>query len=132
MNINSPNSKTLMPGKSMNAIARLLKISASAAAILGSVLLAAPLLSHNVLATDMGTGATQNQGHHVRIGLGKSVVIHLPAEAKDVIVGDNLIREPLGIWLKCMVILDFLRAGELRDNTGIALLQIPEVVDVPI
>ena len=70
---------------------RLARASASAAALLGSVLLAAPLLASSAHATDMGTTANDEQGHHVRIGLGKSVVIHLPGDARDVIVGNTAV-----------------------------------------
>ena len=77
--------------KSKTALGRMVKLSASAAAILGSVLMAAPLLGSAAHATDMGTTANSDYGHHVRIGLGKSVVIHLPGEARDVIVGNTAI-----------------------------------------
>jgi len=77
--------------KSKTALGRMVKLSASAAAILGSVLMAAPLLGSVARATDMGTTANSDYGHHVRIGLGKSVVIHLPGDARDVIVGNTAI-----------------------------------------
>lgn len=77
--------------KSRTALARMAKLSASAAAILGSVLMAAPMLGRAAHATDLGTGAYSSSGRQVRIGLGKSVVLHLPGEARDVIVGNTSI-----------------------------------------
>ena len=39
-------------------------------------------------ATDLDVSAEENDGRFVRIGLNKSVVVRLPAEARDVIVGN--------------------------------------------
>jgi pilus assembly protein CpaC len=52
--------------------------------------LASSLLPHPAMATDLDIVdvATENESNFVRIGLNKSVVIRLPAEAQDVIVGD--------------------------------------------
>jgi pilus assembly protein CpaC len=47
------------------------------------------MLSHAVWAGDMDTSRVSDQNaRYVRIGLNKSVVIHLPAEARDVLVGN--------------------------------------------
>ncbi|MBC8037236.1 MAG: type II and III secretion system protein family protein [Rhizobiales bacterium] len=50
----------------------------------------APLTAPVAIATDpdYSQPGGSEEGHFVRIGLGKSIVIRLPAEAKDVIVGD--------------------------------------------
>jgi pilus assembly protein CpaC len=77
--------------KSKAALARMAKLSAAAAAVLGSLLMVAPMLVQTARATDMGTSTSYDSGHHVRIGLGKSVVIHLPGDARDVIVGNTAI-----------------------------------------
>jgi pilus assembly protein CpaC len=77
--------------KSRMALGRIASLSASAAAVLASVLMAAPMLGQAAHATDMTTSANGDYGHHVRIGLGKSVVIHLPGDARDVIVGNTAI-----------------------------------------
>lgn len=44
-------------------------------------------------ATDLNVAATDNgdEGHFVRLGLNKSAVIRLPAEARDVIVGNPMV-----------------------------------------
>ncbi len=63
-----------------------------AASMLGiSVALSALLpLAPPVFAADQDGATTQdyNQGRFVRMGLNKTVVIHLPADAKDVVVGN--------------------------------------------
>lgn len=84
-------SQILLSCKSKTALARLAILSASAAAILGSVLMAAPMLGQNALAADVGTAADSDSVRRVRIGLGKSVVIRLPSEARDVIIGNTAI-----------------------------------------
>ena len=50
-------------------------------------------LANQAHATDLDVAATDNgdQGHFVRIGLNKSAVIRLPADARDVIVGNPMI-----------------------------------------
>ena len=62
-----------------------------AAALSSLLLVAGPLAATTAIATDLGTtvASAGSQGQYVRMGLGKSVVMHLPGEAKDVIVGDN-------------------------------------------
>ncbi len=68
----------------LDRLTRSLKLTAGALAL--ALAVAAP----SVHATDLDysrTGAAE-EGHFVRIGLGKSLVIRLPADAKDVIVGD--------------------------------------------
>ncbi len=71
---------------------RKMKKGLLAASMLGiSVALSALLpLAPPAFAADQDAAATQNydQGRFVRIGLNKSVVIHLPADAKEVIVGN--------------------------------------------
>ena len=51
----------------------------------------APMTAPAAHATDLGYLQASEASHFVRIGLGKSVVIRLPADAKDVIVGDPAI-----------------------------------------
>ncbi len=68
---------------------KLLAISAAAAITMALMpLVAPPANATDVDATQVGTA---DAGHFVRIGLHKSIVIRLPAEAKDVIVGDPTI-----------------------------------------
>lgn len=51
----------------------------------------APIAAPAAHAADLGYSQASEDGKFVRIGLGKSVVIRLPADAKDVIVGDPAI-----------------------------------------
>ncbi len=70
----------------------LMKISACASALLASFLLLSPLLMNAAKATDVGVASnasTADSGRFLRIGVGKSMVVHLPAEAKDVVVGNT-------------------------------------------
>jgi pilus assembly protein CpaC len=55
--------------------------------------LASAVLPHPAMASDLDIVdvATENDSNFVRIGLGKSIVIRLPADAHDVIVGDPLV-----------------------------------------
>ena len=71
--------------------ASLAKFSTWAAAILASLLMLAPLLPKQASATDMSPSATgaQSNGRYFRIALNKSAVVTLPADARDVIVGNN-------------------------------------------
>ncbi len=71
-------------------VAGLMKISSCAAALLASLLVFAPTVSVPALATDMAPAATSegSASRFVRIGLDKSIVIHLPGDAKDVVVGN--------------------------------------------
>ena len=67
------------------------KFQAWAAAILSSLLLLAPLLPKQAAATDMtpSVASAQSSGHFFRVALNKSAVVTLPADARDVIVGNN-------------------------------------------
>ena len=71
-------------------VAGLMKISSCAAALLASLLAFAPTVSVPAQATDMAPAATSegSSSRFVRIGLDKSIVIHLPGDAKDVVVGN--------------------------------------------
>ncbi|MDP1702226.1 MAG: type II and III secretion system protein family protein [Aestuariivirga sp.] len=70
------------------------RMSRKLAALLLSSLVMAPvagvLLQKAAAASDLESiqGAAESDGHFVRIGLNKSIVIRLPAEAHDVIVGN--------------------------------------------
>ncbi len=70
-----------------------MKLSACAAALLSSILILGTLAIKPVMATDMVASAPDavqsDQGRYVRMGLNKSSIIHLPSEAKDVVVGNN-------------------------------------------
>ncbi len=61
--------------------------------LLCSFALAGALQQKIAVASDVDTiqGAPESNGHFVRIGLNKSIVIRLPANAHDVIVGDPAI-----------------------------------------
>jgi pilus assembly protein CpaC len=81
------------PMKNLNSTPRksgaLMKFSSCAAALLASLLVATPLLSIPTKATDMDVAQPGNeQSRFVRLGIGKSMVVHLPGEVKDVVVGD--------------------------------------------
>jgi pilus assembly protein CpaC len=67
-----------------------MKISSCAAALLAATMAFMPLLTDPVKATDMSVASASeaDQSRLVRIGVNKSIIIHLPADAKDVIVGD--------------------------------------------
>jgi pilus assembly protein CpaC len=67
-----------------------MKISSCAAALLASFLVVAPATINTAKATDMNIAADSagDQARFIRIGMDKSVVIHLPGDAKDVIVGN--------------------------------------------
>lgn len=69
-----------------------MKISSCAAALLASFLAFAPGFTSFAKATDLDvanvSANASDEGRLVRMGLGKSIVIHLPADAKDVVVGD--------------------------------------------
>jgi pilus assembly protein CpaC len=70
----------------------MIKISACASALLGSVLMLAPLAVTAAKATDVGAvtnASTADAGRFLRVGKGKSMVVHLPAEAKDVVIGNT-------------------------------------------
>lgn len=72
----------------------LLKVSACASALLASLMFA-PLMVNSAKATDVGVSSNPESGRFLRIGLGKSMIVHLPAEAKDVVVGNTDIVEAL-------------------------------------
>ena len=80
----------------LDRLTRSLKLTAGACWCLpatGVLAFALAAAAPSVHATDLDyarTGAAE-EGHFVRIGLGKSLVIRLPADAKDVIVGDPTI-----------------------------------------
>lgn len=70
-------------------------LKAAAAAALAAILLpaapswlAGPALAGDLDFTQTGTDGSSEDGRFVRIGLNKSVVIRLPTEARDVIVGN--------------------------------------------
>ncbi len=70
----------------------IMKFSSCAAVILSSLLLAAPMLSRPAMASDIVAMAAQaapsEQGRAVRMSLNKTMIVHLPADAKDVLVGN--------------------------------------------
>lgn len=67
----------------------LMKISSCTAALLASFIVFAPILATAVKATDISNlSPVDGASRLVRIGLDKSIVIHLPADAKDVVVGN--------------------------------------------
>ena len=69
-----------------------MKMSACTSAFLATFLMFSPLLVSTSKATDMGVVSSSGQlesGRFQRIGLGKSLVVHLPADAKDVVVGNS-------------------------------------------
>jgi pilus assembly protein CpaC len=68
----------------------LMKISSCTAALLASFLVFSPIMSNTARAVDLDAGATSesSSSRFVRIGLDKSIVIHLPSQAKDVVVGN--------------------------------------------
>jgi pilus assembly protein CpaC len=71
-------------------IGGLMKISSCTAALLASFLALAPVTGEFARASDLDV-ASQDQGsssRYVRIGLDKSIVIHLPTQAKDIVVGN--------------------------------------------
>ncbi len=69
----------------------LVKVSTWLAVILSSLLLLAPLLPRQAGATDLSPtlAGAQPNSHYFRIALNKSAVVSLPADARDVIVGNN-------------------------------------------
>ncbi len=81
----------------LDRISRLLKLTAgSGGSLIPLAVVAAlavgPVAAPGARATDLDYSQTgSSEGHFVRIGLGKSIVIRLPADARDVIVGDPAI-----------------------------------------
>jgi pilus assembly protein CpaC len=73
----------------------LMKLSSCAAALLASFLVVAPSASNLAKATDMSVAsvAGANELDFYRLGVDKSTIVHLPAEAKDVIVGNPEIAD---------------------------------------
>ncbi len=71
----------------------LMKISACASAMFASFLMFSPLVLNNAKATDVGVSSNAESGRFLRIGLGKSMIVHLPADAKDVVVGNTDVVE---------------------------------------
>ena len=69
----------------MNAGVLAASLLTAAALALG----ASAALATRAQATDADVSAAGEQGRFLRIGLNKSVVVRLPAEARDVIVGNN-------------------------------------------
>jgi pilus assembly protein CpaC len=68
----------------------LMKISSCAAALLASFLVIAPTASNIARATDTQTASVTGADEldFYRLGVDKSTIVHLPAEAKDVLVGN--------------------------------------------
>jgi pilus assembly protein CpaC len=66
----------------------LMKMSSCAAALLASFMMLAPLAVSPAKATDINVTQNGEQGRYVRIGLDKSIIIHLPDNARDVVVGN--------------------------------------------
>jgi pilus assembly protein CpaC len=73
----------------------LMKISSCAAALLSSFMLLAPMLSTPANATDINVTQNGEQTRFVRIGLDKSIIVHLPAEARDVVIGNPAIVDAM-------------------------------------
>ena len=74
----------------------LMKISSCAAALLASFIVLAPMLVAPAAATDITDLSPVDGGSRlVRIGVDKSIVIHLPADAKDVVVGNPSIVDAM-------------------------------------
>ena len=70
----------------------MMKISGCASALLVSFLVFSPILIDAAKATDMSVAnasSSAESGRFLRIGLGKSMIVHLPADAKDVLVGNT-------------------------------------------
>ena len=44
----------------------------------------------------------------------------------------NFIGKALSVWLEFVMVFDGIRAGEFGDDAGVALLQIPEIMDVAV
>jgi pilus assembly protein CpaC len=79
---------------SVQKVSNKASLRAMAAAMISLALAPAPLLMNATVAqaSDMEVAqAPENDAHFVRIGMNKSIVIKLPAEAKDVIVGNPAI-----------------------------------------
>jgi pilus assembly protein CpaC len=85
---------------SIKSLSKLCKEKIMKPGLFAASLLAAALtltsglpLATQAYATDLDVASTDNgdQGHFVRIGLNKSAVIRLPADARDVIVGNPMI-----------------------------------------
>lgn len=77
--------KSWNPGAAM-------KMSACASALLVSFLVFSPLFVNGAKATDLSVpnaSSPTESGRFLRIGLGKSMIVHLPADAKDVLVGNS-------------------------------------------
>jgi pilus assembly protein CpaC len=66
----------------------LMKISSCAAALLASFITFSPLVMSPAKATDINVTQDGEQSRYVRIGLDKSIIIHLPEDARDVVVGN--------------------------------------------
>ncbi len=87
----TPKAKT---ATSLNSGA-IMKMSSCAAALLASFMVFAPLTVSPTLATDINVTQHGEQGRYVRIGLDKSIIIHLPENARDVVVGNPEIVEAM-------------------------------------
>ncbi len=74
----------------LDRISRSLLMTGTRAVMVSSALTAALVFTPAANSTDLdySQASASAEGHFVRIGLGKSIVIRLPADAKDVIVGD--------------------------------------------
>jgi pilus assembly protein CpaC len=82
------------PAKIAPAIRPLAKFGTLIATLITAAVLAfgvSASLSVRAQATDLDVSAADNNGRFVRMGLNKSVVVRLPAEARDVIVGNPTI-----------------------------------------
>jgi len=75
----------------LDRVTRSLMLPAASALALALVLAPAVLPAAHAADLDYSRTGAAEEGHFVRIGLGKSIVIRLPADAKDVIVGDPAI-----------------------------------------
>lgn len=71
--------------------ARLVASGLALAAVAGNMSLLAPAAHASDLDAVALAGATEEDGHFLRLGTSKSAVVKLPAEARDVVVGDPLI-----------------------------------------
>ncbi len=85
-----------------------LKLAALLFSSLVMMPVAGALLQRTAAASDLESiqSAAESDGHFVRIGLNKSIVIRLPAEAHDVIVGnpeivDAVVRSKNTAYLVC-------------------------------
>ena len=67
----------------------LLKVSACASALLASFLMFAPMMASSAKATDVAASVGTSSDRFVKLGLNRSVVVHLPSDVKDVVAGNS-------------------------------------------